>query len=312
MPIIFLLLATLTTTQIAARNASVPDVNVAYAGSLVTLMERSIGPAFSKNGYDFHGEGKGSVALGNFIRDRLRNPDVFISADPAVLESLEAAPDRPVRWYLPFASARLLVGYSMKSRFAASFCEAAQHRRSIVSVLEQPGLRIGRTDPALDPKGYRTLIALQLAERYYHVAAFAKTILGNPNGSSQVFPEETLLVRLESGDLDAAFLYSTESAQRNLPSIELPDAVNLGDIKLARKYATASVTVGGTTIVGTPIVYALTIPERAVNKSGAIAFVRFLLSKTTKQRLRRSGLRVFVASPRGDRRAIPDALRSPH
>ncbi len=312
MRILFLLLATFTAADQAVHPASAPVVNVAYAGSLVALLERWIRPAFENTGYEFRGEAKGSVALANFIREGLRNPDVFISADPALLESLQATPNPPVKWYLPFASARLLIGYSAKSRFAASLREAAQHRRSIASVLAQPGLRIGRTDPAIDPKGYRTLIALQLAEHYYHAPGLAQRILGAADNSAQTFPEETLLVRLESGDLDAAFLYSTESAPRNVPTIELPAAINLGDTKFARSYGKASVRVGRKTVVGAPILYALTIPEHALNKPGAIAFIRFLFSKTAQHLLQRSGLHVVYEAPRGDRNAIPKVLLSLH
>lgn len=304
--IIFFFLATFAVSQRAAETAPAPVVHVAYAGSLVTLMERSVGPAFARTGYDFRGEAKGSVALGNFIRDGLRNPDVFISADSAVLQSLQAQPHPPVRWYFPFASARLLVGYSTKSHFVSLLREAANHRRSVASVLQQPGVRIGRTDPAIDPKGYRTLIALRLAERYYHLPGLAKTIA--LNSSALILPEETLLVRLESGDLDAAFIYSTESAARDLPTIELPAAVNLGDMKLARTYAKAGVEVDGKRIVGAPIVYALTIPERAANKRGAVAFIRFLFFKRSRQMLQHSGLHFLRAPPVGDRGAIPRAL----
>ncbi|MDQ6933101.1 MAG: extracellular solute-binding protein [Candidatus Eremiobacteraeota bacterium] len=311
MRLLFLLLATFTAAEQAVHPTSAPFVNVAYAGSLVTLMERLMRPAFNKGGYEFRGEAKGSVALANFIREGLRNPDVFISADPALLESLQATPDPPVKWYLPFASARLLIGYSARSRYAASLREAAQHRRSIASVLAQPGLRIGRTDPAIDPKGYRTLIVLQLAEHYYHAPGFARRVLGAAN-SAQLFPEETLLVRLESGDLDAAFLYSTESAPRNLPTLELPAAVNLGDTKFARSYRKVSVRIGRKTVVGTPILYALTIPEHALNKPGAIAFIRFLFSKTAKRLLQRSGLRFVYEAPRGNRNAVPKVLLSLH
>lgn len=308
--IILFILVTLAAAEKAVHKPFTPVVNVAYAGSLVTLMERSIGPAFARTGFDFRGEAKGSVALGNYIRDGLRNPDVFISADTAVLQSLEAEPNPPVRWHLLFASARLLVGYSTKPPFATLLRDAAAHRRSLVSVLEQPGLRIGRTDPAVDPKGYRTLIALQLMEHHYHVPGLAKKI--GTNSSAHILPEETLLARLENGDLDAAFLYSTESTARNIPTIELPAAANLGDIKLAHSYAAAAVQIGGKNIIGTPIVYGLTIPEQAANKRGAMAFVRFFFSERSRKLLQRSGLHFLNAASGGDRGAIPHALLGLH
>src|SRR5713101_6401578 len=70
-------------------SASKGTVSVFYAGSVVQLMERDVGPAFGRaTGYTYQGEGKGSVALANIIKDRLRAPDVFISADPRVNDLL--------------------------------------------------------------------------------------------------------------------------------------------------------------------------------------------------------------------------------
>ncbi|MDQ6825793.1 MAG: extracellular solute-binding protein [Candidatus Eremiobacteraeota bacterium] len=308
MRISLLLAVTLLGIQSAMVAASHPVVDVAYAGSLVTMMERFLGPAFAKSGYEFRGEGKGSVALGRLIGDGLRNPDIFISADTAVLDDLRAGPEAPVKWYLPFASARLVIGYSPKSRFARSLREAALRRRTIVTVLEQAGLRIGRTDPAIDPKGYRTVIAVRLAQQYYHEPDLQKKVLGDQNNPAQIFPEEQLLVRLESGDLDAAFLYSTESAARRIPTIELPAPINLGDVRLARRYARVVVRVGEKVRVGTPIVYALTIPQRASNRQGAVAFLRFFFSTTGKRIGEHSGLQFIRAPFVGDRTAVPQAL----
>src|SRR5579863_1876877 len=91
-------------------------VNVAYAGSLVAAFENAIGPAFAKRGFEYRGEGKGSVALANLIKDGPRTPDVFVSADTKVLDDLmKPTHDGPVRWYVPFGSARLVVAYAPSS-----------------------------------------------------------------------------------------------------------------------------------------------------------------------------------------------------
>ena len=71
------LLASCTSTS---RNEAVA---VLYAGSLATVMENGVGPAFAKaTGYEYKGEAHGSLGAARLIRDRLRSPDVFISADP--------------------------------------------------------------------------------------------------------------------------------------------------------------------------------------------------------------------------------------
>jgi molybdate/tungstate transport system substrate-binding protein len=67
-------------------------VSVAHAGSLVNLMEKKVGPAFTQaTGYPYVGEGKGSSALANEIKGKLSFPDVFISAAPAVNTTLMGA-----------------------------------------------------------------------------------------------------------------------------------------------------------------------------------------------------------------------------
>jgi hypothetical protein len=55
------------------------DVNVLYAGSLISIMETKIGPTFSHLGYNYRGEGHGSIQDANMIVDGQRFPDVFIS-----------------------------------------------------------------------------------------------------------------------------------------------------------------------------------------------------------------------------------------
>src|SRR5437667_12877943 len=80
-------------------------VSVLYAGSLVNLMERGIGPAFSKaTGEQFRGYAGGSNKILNEIKGELRRGDIFISADHKVDEQLMGAASGDwVRWYILFA-----------------------------------------------------------------------------------------------------------------------------------------------------------------------------------------------------------------
>jgi len=67
-------------------------VNVLYVGSLVNLMERGVGPAFSKAiGDQFRGYAGGSNKVANEIKGELRRGDIFISANPKVDEQLMGA-----------------------------------------------------------------------------------------------------------------------------------------------------------------------------------------------------------------------------
>ncbi|MEO6913305.1 MAG: extracellular solute-binding protein [Candidatus Baltobacteraceae bacterium] len=238
-------------------------LNVVYAGSLVTPMEGPISSAFTRSsGATFLGEGKGSVALSHLIEDGVRNPDVFISADPKVLDDLIAR--KFITSYTIFGSSPMTIGYSPKSRFATSFEAAARGERSLLDVLSTPGLRIGRTDPQLDPKGTRSIRALTLLANQQGRPQAAAQILGPNDNPAQVFPEEALLVRLESGDVDAAFLYSTEASARHIPAIVLR-----GDAGA---------------------VYAIAILKTAQHRKAADAFVQFLLHDEGKHILEQAGI----------------------
>jgi molybdate/tungstate transport system substrate-binding protein len=155
------------------------------------------------------------------------------------------------------------------------------------------------------------LIACRLLERESGLADFSQRLLGDPRNANQVLPEESLLTRLESGELDAAFLYSTESAARRVPAVELPAAANLGNPALASSYASASVVVDGVTHKGAPIVYALTIPRRAPNPEGAATFVEFVLTGPGRTLLSKAGVQIVRPAFSGDKNAVPASLREP-
>lgn len=289
-------------------------VSVAYAGSLVNLMEKKVGPAFTQaTGYPYLGEGKGSSALANEIKGKIRFPDVFISAAPAVNTTLMGAANGSyVSWYAPFIRSSLVIGYNPNSKFAADFKAAASGSKTWYQVLEEPGIRIGRTDPALDPKGVRTIIMTELAQTYYKQPGLSGKILGAPNNTSQIFPEEELVARLTSGQLDAGFFYLNEAVDASISYVTLPAQINMGDPSLNSDYARATYTDPKTGAVtkGSAIVYTITILNTSKNKAGAIAFVQFLLSKQGRAFFTSDGLSSVTPKVSGDIAAVPPQLQS--
>jgi molybdate/tungstate transport system substrate-binding protein len=276
-------------------------------------MEKQVSPAFKQaTGYTFQGEGKGSTALANEIKGKLRTPDIFISADPRVNTTLEgSANGNYVSWYVTMARTELVLGYSPKSKYAADFQAAANGTKPWYQVLQEQGVRLGRTDPLLDPKGYNTLFLFQLAERYYNQPGLSQKILGGNENTSQVFPEEELVARLGSGQLDAGIFYLNEVKQANIPYISLPAQINLGDTSMRSSYAQATWTNPKTNKVvkGAPIVYTLTIPSTSKNKDGAIAFANFLLSSQGQNILASNGVLSTKITASGDKTAIPQQLQ---
>jgi molybdate/tungstate transport system substrate-binding protein len=288
-------------------------VQVMYAGSLESIMENQLAPAFkASTGYTFEGEAKGSVALANEIKGHLHRPDIFISAAPGVNKQLMGdANGNYVSWYINFARSELVIGYNPQSRFAADFQAAAHGSKPWYQVLEEPGLRLGRTDPLLDPKGQATLYLFQLAESYYHQPGLEHKILGSDENTSQIFPEEELVARLGAGQLDAGFFYSNEAKAANIPFITLPDQINLGSPALAATYATAQWTNPKTKQVskGGPIVFTIAIPSTSQNKDGAIAFVKFLLSSQGQSILLKNGLLSTPFTVAGTAKDVPQPLQ---
>ena len=303
------------TTTAGASTTPTPKgpVNVAYAGSLVNLMEHKLGPAFnSVTGYTFQGEGAGSTALANQIKSKLISPDVFISASPAADKALEgAANGNIVSWYATFATDSMVIGYSSKSQFVAQLNAAASGQASWYQVLQTPGLRLGRTDPKLDPKGVSTLYTLQLAETYYNQPGLEQKVLGDIENPAQIFPEEELVARLTAGQLDAGFFYLNEVKDAGLPYITLPSQINLGDPTQASAYAAASYTTStGTVQHGAPIAFSVTIPTTVKTEAGAEAFIAYLLGSKGQATLTSDGFVMRPITVSGDATQVPAGLKS--
>ncbi|MFC0399354.1 extracellular solute-binding protein [Paraburkholderia rhizosphaerae] len=269
----------------AAQGASAEDgtVNVLYAGSLVNLMERSVGPAFGKEtGLHFQGYAAGSNKIANEIKGKLRRGDVFISASPKVNTSLMGAANGDhVTWYVNFAESPLMIGLNPQSRFAAQFKSKRWDQ-----VLQEPGIRIGRTDPKLDPKGAFTVDMMNKAAELYHEPDLVQKALGAPDNPEQVLPEETLVGRLQSGQLDAGFFYSTETSDLKIPAIQPAPELK----------AKAS--------------YTLTILNDAPNANGAARFVDFLMSAKGRALLKQHGVDVVKPTVVGNVQSIPPSVQA--
>lgn len=285
-------------------------VSILYAGSLTTVMENGLGPTFVKaTGYGYQGEAQGSLGAAQMIRDHLRTPDVFISADPLVNSNILMGPQNgnAVKWFIVVASSQLVLAYNPQSKFAPKFQAAAAHKIPWYEVLESPGVRFGRGDPHIDPKGYRTLFLFSLAGKYYGRDDIPR-LLGDPENPAQVFPETVLMARVESGQFDAGIFYKHEILIHKLPYLELPPEINLGDPRFKDSYAREHyTTAGGQNIAGAPILFTVTIPESARHQEAALAFVRFLL--TSGDLLRQFGFGIVEHRVGGDAAQAPAQLR---
>jgi molybdate/tungstate transport system substrate-binding protein len=198
-------------------------------------------------------------------------------------------------WYAQFARNRMVLAYTSTSRGADRVNDATWWR-----ILLTPGVETGRSDPQLDPNGYRTLMVLQLAERHYGEAGLAKRLL-EAMPPRNVRPKEADLVGLlQAGELDYIWSYESMARSIGLSFVRLPDRIDLSSPADSAFYAESVVRVRGkgsdsVTFRGRPIVYALSIPTAAPHPEVAEAFVKFLLSADGRRVLHAEGLDVLDA-----------------
>lgn len=253
-------------------------------------------------------ESSGSLEAARKLTELGKIPDVLAVADfnviPAVLISRHAT------WYVSFARNAMVLLHTPRSRHAGEITAANWHE-----VLQRPGVRVGRSEPSLDPNGYRTLMVLQLAEAHLGQPGLARRLLA-AMPERWVRPKEADLVALvQAGELDYAWSYYNIAQATKLPFVALGPEVDLSDPARADWYAQASVRLPGATraaadsitIRGEPIVYALTIPSAAPNPATAAAFVRFIFSPEGQAILRRSGFTVVYPPVLGGPGRPPDA-----
>ncbi len=253
-------------------------VDVLYAGSLVTQMEDAIGPAFDgATGYTFSGFAGGSDALASEIKGRTQLADVFISASPGVNAELEGPKNGSwVSWFARFGSSPLVIGYNPSSSFASQL-----RSRPWYEVVSEPGFLLGRTDPAIDPKGKLTDEVLMQAAAAHNLPALAAIA----RSTTGVYPEEALVGRLQSGQLDAGFFYKTEAAAANIPT------VSLAPLTLDAEYT-------------------VTVLNRAPHRQAALAFVKFLLGRQGRAILERDGVSMAPRPVVSESVHVPVTLRA--
>lgn len=179
-------------------------------------------------------EAHGSAAVRQLIRDGARDPDAVAVADPRLLAGITDTAHL-------FATNALALAYNPESSAAARL--EADWKRAVTA----EDVRIGRTDPAVDPLGYRTVMALRLAD-----GVDAEAVLEE----SFVRPETEITNLVERGDLDCAFVYANMASERDLPAVDLPARIDFSDPADSDEYASVSVEVGDETYTGAPIRYA--------------------------------------------------------
>lgn len=223
----------------------------------------------------------GSLEHARKLSDLGRMPDVLILADDDVMAALVPT---YLDWYVRFATNRVVVAYTARSRGADSISTENWWR-----VLSRGGVTLGRADPEIAPAGRHALALIQRAESFYDRPDLADSILAHSPKRYLRANAAELAVLLEAGEVDYALEYESVARQFGFNFVELPPELS------------------------PPILYGMSVPRQAPRVEDGTAFVAFALSTRGKDVLREGRvnvLRVPVAIGTNVPQEITDVVRT--
>ncbi len=180
------------------------------------------------------------------------------------------------------------------------------------TILLADSVRIGGSDPNLDPGGYRALMVMQLAEKLYGIPTgnLQKKYIINQSGA-----------RLGT-DYDYAISYehsarSTARTNANYRYVRLSATVGLSDPANEKNYNQASFVVSGLasgdpskTVQGTSITFGLTVLKTAPHPAEALSFLQFMLSPEGMELQKTAGIDpIAPVVSRDDFQKLPGSLQ---
>ncbi|HEY6410021.1 MAG TPA: extracellular solute-binding protein [Ktedonobacteraceae bacterium] len=297
--------------SIQDRQSETTSVKVLHAGSLTSLVRQGIGPAlYQESGITLESLSGHSVALATALKDQRTSGDVFLSADAAVNQTLMGPTNGDwIQWFVIFARNAVVLAYSPISRFFADFEQARVGKIPWYQVLLQPGVKMFRNDPNLDPLGYYTLLVCALAQEHYRLPDLKQRLLGSDTNPAQV--NHLNLAQLEGGEIDAMFLYLSAAGDLALPYLALPDEINLSNPAMATTYAGVHYTTDkGQAFHGKPISFSAAVLKNANNPQAAQHFIEFLLSPIGQRLVQAAHFLPSPALVGGDTTSIPGQLQT--
>ncbi len=285
------------------------DLIIFHAGSL-SLPFMEISQAFNKEypQVNIIREASGSRKCARKITDLKRDCDIMASADYTVINDL-LIPEY-ANWNIKFATNEMTIVFTPESKYCDEINED-----NWFEILMKDDVVYGRSDPNADPCGYRAVLTMKLAEKYYDKPGFSSALL--EKDTKYIRPKETdLLALLESHNLDYIFLYRSVAQQHNLKYLVLPDEINLKNPEFANLYHSVSVNISGKkpgefiTKRGEPMVYGITILKKAPNANVALKFLEFLLDSDKGMKImEKNGQPSAIPMPTVSYDKIPGVLK---
>jgi molybdate/tungstate transport system substrate-binding protein len=273
-----IVLMAVLTLALAGTALAKDKVTIFHAGSLtVPLAKIEADFEALHPDIDVQREAGGSTKMARMISEVGKPADIMASADFTVIDK-NLIP-KHADWNIRFASNQLVLCYTENSRFADEI-----NADNWTDILGRKGVVWGHSDPNLDPCGYRSLMVLQLAEKFTDQPGLYDRLIANRPKANVRTKSVELVSLLKTGNMDYAWEYLSVAVQHGLKYVTLDDHINLGNYKFDDYYAQAAVKVTGKkpgtwiTRKGKSCTYGITLIKDAPNRQGAIEFLAYLLS----------------------------------
>lgn len=257
------------------------SMTIFHAGSLEPPFSKAEPTVEGKHGIEVNREAQGSVASTQKITQQGRNADVLGVSDYRLIR------DRIVgdygEWYCIFQTNAMRILYTSDSKGAGDIS-----KDNWWEVLTRDGVTIGHSDPAVDPGGYRSVMAQQLGKIPFDGSALYDDATYQKLRDNSVVPtgtETKLVGQLQSGKLDYAFNYRSVGTTADVQMVELQPQVDLSKAtaEYAKHYAKATVETESGDFQGAPIAYGMTVPGVANAPGLGAKWVEFMLSDEGRQ-----------------------------
>jgi len=308
--ILLILFFLMCTTGCVEEKEEKTPLRVVAAGSLL-LPFQAIEKRFETENpdVDLLVEGHGSIQAIRQVTDLNRSFDVVAVADESLIPALmyQPMPGSDKNWvnnFTRFGTTEMVLLYTNNSAYADEINESNWYK-----ILMRDDVRFGCANPILDAAGYRAIMVLALADRYYgrkdildgvYTGQFSPAIPVKTNGDitrvslPDVLKPDGLKVTmrdgsifllslLQSGGVDYAIEYKCVAEGSKLPYVRLPDPINLGEGDYQDYYRSAVVDLNfqrfstiNQTRTGSQIIYAACIPANSKNPDLAAEFIRDL------------------------------------
>lgn len=234
-------------TVLGGRSGQSEPVSMLAAGSLNNALENGLRPGVDAT---VQIEAHGSAEVARLIASGQKDPDIVSVADVALFDSLPQSD-----WFAEFATNSLVVAYNPETDGGQRLADAGAD--GWYRPLSNGDVTLGRTDPDLDPLGYRALFLLELATEHYGTDADLRETIPRRD---QIYPETQLVSQFETGAIDAAIAYRNMAVERGYEYIDLPVEIDLSDPAHADRYAMATYELpNGNVVEGDLVSYGSTI-----------------------------------------------------